>query len=147
MKNIIRKILKEERSDKYLPQDSPLIKTIINMVGNKYEGWFSDRWNEQRFDFEITFHITKINMWKVTDDDRKYKPTMAINYQPKSDSIWEGTIYVKIIKIKITDSEGRIEFLDINDIPRIQFENFEDYILDTVAKWIPGAILDVDGNF
>ena len=147
MKNIIRKILKEERSDKYLPQDSPLIKTIINMVGNKYEGWFSDRWNEQRFDFEITFHITKINMWKVTDDDRKYKPTMAINYQPKSDSIWEGTIHVKITKIKITDSEGLVEFLDINDIPDYSRLDFEDFIIYTVKQWIPVADLDVSIDF
>lgn len=144
MKQIIKKILKEETS-KRLSQDDPLIKIIKKVVGNEYKDWFTDRWEEERYDLIISFTIPKISMWKVTDEDKEYYSLKTFK-----DATWEGTIYVEITKIKIIDSEGNVEILDVNDIfdtARIQFENFEEYILDTVAKWIPGAILDVDGNF
>ena len=145
MKNIIRKILKEETS-RHLPQDHPLIKTIKKMVGNEYNDWFSDRFNEERYDYQITFHIPKITMWKVTDEDREYKGPWQ-SYRPHPDAIWGGSIYIKITKIKITDSEGRVDFLDINDFPDSSREDFEDFIINTVGKWIPGADLDVSIDF
>jgi hypothetical protein len=147
MKTIIKKILKDE-TIKRLSQDDPLINIIKKVVGNEYKDWFSDRWDDERFDYEITFHIPKINMWKVTDEDREYKPLLHSIYSPKPDSIWEGTIYVKIDKFKIVDSEGRVEFFEnIDDIHHFALEHFEDYIMDKVIKWVPGANLDVTIDF
>jgi hypothetical protein len=144
MKNIIRKILKEETS-RHLPQDHPLIKTIKKMVGNEYEETFIDSWNEETYEYKITFDVPKISMWKVTDEDREHYSFKT--YKPDNDSIWEGTIYVKVMKLKIFDSLGNVEFLDFDNIPDYSRRDFEDYISDTVAQWIPGANLDVSVDF
>ena len=51
------------------------------------------------------------------------------------------------MKLKIFDSYGNVEFLDFDNIPDYSRRDFEDYISDTVAQWIPGANLDVSVDF
>jgi len=144
VKNIIRKILKEETS-RYLPQDNSLIKIIKKVIGNQYVDTYHDSFDEETYEYEITFDIPKISMWKVTDEDREHYSFKT--YKPDNDSIWEGTIHVKVMKLKIFDSYGNVEFLDFDNIPDYSRQDFEDYISDTVAQLIPGANLDVSVDF
>ena len=146
MRELIRKILREE-NDK-LQQNHPMINAIKHVVGNEYEGYFYQPWDEYYQDFIVRFHITKITMWNTKGYEQRDSFLRSI-YHPKSDSTFEGTISVKIDTLLVGDKRNDEweKMYGEDDITETAWDDFREYISDTVAKWLPGVNLDVDIDF
>lgn len=149
VRELIRKILREEVDDEYLPQDSQIIKTIKKIVGDEYRGVFlSLPWDDTYQDYIIRFHIPKITMWS-TKGYEENDPFIRSIYHPKPGSTFEGTVYVKIDTL-LVGSEQMDEWEKMyseDDITETAWDDFKEYISDIISKWLPGVIVDVDIHF
>jgi hypothetical protein len=148
MKHLIKKILIEETDDEYLPQHHPMIVAIKQVVGKEYEGIFYQPWDEDYQDYVIRFHITKVTMWS-TQGYEENDPFIRSIYHPKPDSKFEGTVYVKIdtLLVGYKQRDQWEKMYGEDDITETAWDDFKDYISDTIANWIPGINVDVDISF
>lgn len=149
MKQLIKKILREEtEDDDHLPQSHSMIEAIKYAVGKEYEGFFYQPWDEIYQDFVIKFHIPKITMWSTEGFDER-DPFLKSIYHPKPDSLFEGTVHVKIDRLLVGDKQRDVweRMYGEDDITETAWDDFKEYISDTVVKWLPKVNVDVDINF
>jgi len=149
MKQLIKKILIEEtEDDDRLPQHHPMIVAIKQVVGKEYEGIFYQPWDEDYQDYVIRFHITKVTMWSTQGYEQNDAFLRSI-YHPKPDSKFEGAVYVKIDSLLVGDrrTDSWEKMYGEDDITETAWDDFKDYISDTIANWIPSVNLDVDISF
>ena len=149
VKQLIRKILKEEtEDDEHLPQNHPIIEAIKYLINNEYEGIFFQPWDEDYQDYIIRFNITKVTMWSTKGFDER-DPFLRSIYSPKPGSSFEGTVHVKIDTLLVGDKrrDSWEKMYGEDDITETAWDDFKDYIIDTISKFIPGVNLDVDISF
>ena len=146
MKKLIKQILKEETDN--LPQDSPIIQAILSIIPNEFEGVFFQPWDENHINYIIRFHITKITMWSTQGYEER-DPLIRSIYHPKPDSLFEGTVYVKIDTLLVGNQrEDEWERMyGEDDITETAWDDFAEYISGTITKWLPKVNVDVDINF
>jgi hypothetical protein len=138
MKHLIKQILKEE-TDK-LEQDNPIVQAMISIIPNEYEGLFYVPYdNEQYYDYHIKFHVTKISLWDAKEEREKFN----------SNAILEGTIYVKIdrLLVGIGQYDEWERMYEKDDLSETAWDDFIDYVSDTISKWFPNYDVDVDITF
>jgi hypothetical protein len=153
MRNIIKRILKEETD--YLPQDHKIIKTIKKIIGNKYEDYYYDHntWNDDAplISYKINFHLKKVSIWKVTDEDRENIIYWGGNpiYKPKEESQYEGLLYIKLDNVvKYIEGTGEYERVyEMDEIADVAWEDFQEYLTDEVNKWLPIVHVDSEISF
>jgi hypothetical protein len=149
MKQLIKKILREEtEDDDHLPQSHSMIEAIKYAVGNEYEGIFFQPWDEGYQDYVIKFHITKVTMWS-TEGYEQTDPFLRSIYNPKPDSLFEGTVHVKIDRLLVGDKQRDSweRMYGEDDITETAWDDFKDYISDTILKWLPKVNVDTDISF
>lgn len=154
MRNIIKRILKEETD--YLPQDHKIIKIIKKIIGNEFEGYFYDyRFpgdnDSDRISYKINFHLSKANIWKVTDEHREnviYWGGKPI-YEPKEGFQYEGTLYIKLDYVeKKLESTGETEQVyDEDELDSVAWGDFTENIVDQINKLMSVVYVDVDLSF
>ena len=126
MKSIIRKILKEHRDE----QAGQIIKDFMNETFDTYITSYYNWWDETEIYVHIKYKVTKVSVWKSEKSD---------NY--------EGTVYVQIIKTKITlDGENFEDITSYDDIPEVTWDYLTDDISYKVGKYF-SADVDVDVDF
>jgi hypothetical protein len=138
MKQLISKILKEE-TDK-LEQDNPIVQAMISIIPNEYDGLFYAPYDdEQYYDYHIEFHVTKISLWDAKEEREKFN----------SNVILEGTVYIKIDRLLIglgqQDEWERRYGMD--DLTETSWDEFQVFIVETIWKWFPNYVVDVDVSF
>jgi len=149
VKDLIKQILKEETEDNdHLPQNHPIIVAIKQIVGDEYKGIFYQPWDEDYQDYEIRYHVPKVTMWSTEGYEQNNAFLRSI-YHPKPDSKFEGTVYVKIDSLLVGDrrTDSWEKMYGEDDITETAWDDFKDYISDTIANWIPSVNLDVDISF
>jgi hypothetical protein len=149
MKQLIKKILREETEDNdNLPQSHSMIEAIKYAVGNEYEGIFFQPWDEGYQDYVIKFNITKVTIWS-TEGYEERDPFLRSIYHPKPDSLFEGTVYVKVDRLLVGDKrrDSWERMYGEDDITETAWDDFKDYISDTILKWLPKVNVDVDITF
>ena len=148
MKQLIKKILREETDGEHLPQNHSMIEAIKYAVGNEYEGIFFQPWDEGYQDYVIKFNITKVTIWS-TEGYEQRDPFLRSIYHPKPDSLFEGTVYVKIDRLLVGDKrrDSWERMYGEDDITGTAWDDYKDYISDTILKWLPKVNVDVDITF
>ena len=53
MKELIRKILREQIGGEYLSKDSSIVQAILSMIPSEYEGIYMQPWEEDYLDYYI----------------------------------------------------------------------------------------------
>jgi hypothetical protein len=126
MKSIIRKILKEHRDE----QAGQIIKDFMNETFDTYITSYYNWWDEIEIYVHIKYKTTKVSVWKSEKSD---------NY--------EGTVYIQIIKTKITiDGENFEDITSYDDVPEVTWDYLTDDISYKVRKYF-SADVDVDVDF
>lgn len=144
VKQLIRKILKEE-TDK-LEQDNLIIDIIKKLLGNEYENFYGDPFDEEHYDVIIKFNIEKVSLWKV--EEKPFSSTSwSSKFQKKYD--YEGTVYIEITTLLVGNkNEDKWEKMyGYDDIPETVWEEFQDYIYGEVNKWLPSVNVDAEIYF
>lgn len=146
MRGLIKKILREELDN--LSQDNPIISAIKQVVGNEYEGVIYQQWEEVYQDYIIKFHITKVSIWSTEGYENNSSFLRSI-YHPKPNSTYEGTVHVKIDKLLVGSKQNDEweKMYGEDDITETAWDDFTDYIHDTISTWLPSVEVDVEFTF
>jgi hypothetical protein len=148
VRELIRKILREETDDENLSQNHPIIKGITKVIGNEYNGVVYQPWDEGYHDYIIKFHISKVTMWSTTGYEEN-DPFLRSIYHPKPNSLFEGSVYVKVDVLLVGNQRADKweKMYGKDDITETAWDDFTEHISDTIAKWMPGVNVDVDISF
>lgn len=70
-------------------------------------------------------------------------------YHPKPNSLFEGTVHVKIDRLLVGDKQRDAweRMYGEDDITETAWDDFTEHISDTIAKWLPGINVDVEIHF
>jgi len=138
VKQLIKEILKEE-TDR-LEQNNPIVQAMISVIPNEYDGLFLVPYDdEQYYDYHIEFHVKKISLWDAKEEREKFN----------SNVIFIGTVYIKIDKllIGIGQYDEWERMYEKDDLTETAWDDFTDYVSDTISKWFPNYDVDVDITF
>jgi hypothetical protein len=128
MRELIKKVLREEVGESYyLPEEHPIVKIITKLINTNddYETETIDFYEDNSKEIKIKYSVNKVRVWSIDDDK------------------FEGTIYLNIDGLLMYDGDGWTRLYGFHDIPEYVWDDFYEFILEYVSKFIP--IKDRDG--
>lgn len=133
MKPIIKKTLKEE-SSKRIPKDNWVVMGIEKLFKSVYQPFETEfslpHDHETPHEVIIDYYIKDVKLW--TDNTQDF---------------FEGTIYLGINSLKVTDQAGNSEFnYNYWDIPEWVWDDLSDEMITEINKFIP-KFFDIDTGF
>lgn len=130
MRNLIKKILKEERV-KRLPEKHKIIKGVKNLFkgGSSFKISYSIPFEDLRPTAVINYYVKDVNLWRE-----------------KSKGYYEGTIYVGINSAKLI-IDGDSEYMyDYDDFPHWVWDDLWEEIIKTTTAFLP-VFQDEEGSY
>ena len=129
MRDLIKKILREEVGESYyLPESHPIVKIIKKLINTNddYETICSylpfetiEYYENNSKEIKIKYSVNKVRVWDIDDDK------------------FEGTIYLNIDGLLMYDGDGWTRLYGFHDIPEYVWDDFYEFILEYVSKFIP----------
>lgn len=130
MRNLIKKILKEERA-KRLPEKHPIVKGVKNLFkgDSSFKMSYTIPFEDLMLTAVINYYVKDVNLWRE-----------------KSKGYYEGTIYVGINSAKSIIDDDSENMYDYDDFPHWVWDGLWEEIINTATTFLP-VFKDEEGSY
>ena len=122
-------------------KDAKTLEMVYNIHKNtkKYEGWFTNPYDDYGVDFIVDFSVKKVELWNNALDDESREILQG-------ECLYEGVIHIKINKILIgyeaSNDWEQVYYED--DLPERAWDDLKENVQEDVSNFLPHICLDVN---